>query len=363
MDEAVQNNQVGFVSGRLLCENVLLASELVYDFHKPGTTTRGCLQIDLTKAYDNVDWKFLLNILAAFELPEMFIGWLKERISSTSFSVSVNGKLVGFFKGKKGLRQGDSISSSLFVLAMDILSKDLDRAARSRQFIPHSMCRDPLVIHLSFADDVLVFFDGSKSSLLGIIEVLRNFYYASGLQLNLNKSQLLFDGNNYQLATYLANRFGIVNGSLPVRYLGLSLLPHKMRHEDYQSLLDRVYKRITYWSVRHLSFAGRLQLIQSVIFSMINLWTSGFPLPKRCLEALERMCSGYLWKSVPSSARGAKVSWESVCTPKKCGGLGLKRLEAWNQVFTLKLIWLLFTKSGSLWVSWVTKVLIKGHLF
>ncbi|VVA95424.1 unnamed protein product [Arabis nemorensis] len=96
---------------------------------------------------------------------------------------------------------------------------------------------------------------------------------------------------------------------------------------------------------------------------MINFWTSVFPLPKKCLDALEKMCSGYLWKSIPSSARGAKVSWSSVCTPKKCGGLGLKRLKAWNQVFTLKLIWLLFTKSGSLWVSWVHKVLIKGRLF
>lgn len=58
LDDAVQSNQVGFVSGRLLCENVLLASELVAGFHKEGTTTRGCLQIDLMKAYDNLDLAF-----------------------------------------------------------------------------------------------------------------------------------------------------------------------------------------------------------------------------------------------------------------------------------------------------------------
>lgn len=52
--EAVQLNQVGFIKGRLLCENVLLASELVVKFHKRGPNTRGCLQIDLTKAYDNI---------------------------------------------------------------------------------------------------------------------------------------------------------------------------------------------------------------------------------------------------------------------------------------------------------------------
>lgn len=111
MNEAVQSNQVGFVKGKLLCENVLLASELVTDFHKPATTTRRCLQIDLTKAYDNVDWRFMQNILSAFNLPPVFVGWIKECISSTHYSVSLNGELVGSFLGKKGLRQGDPISS------------------------------------------------------------------------------------------------------------------------------------------------------------------------------------------------------------------------------------------------------------
>lgn len=53
--DAVQRNQAGFINGRLLCENVLLASELVKDFNKPGSTSRGCLQIDITKVYDNVN--------------------------------------------------------------------------------------------------------------------------------------------------------------------------------------------------------------------------------------------------------------------------------------------------------------------
>lgn len=238
----MQNNQVGFITGRMLCENILLASELVSDFHKPSNTSRGCIQIDLTKAYDNVDWRFMFNILVAFDLPAQFIGWIKECITSTSFSVSLNGELVGFFLGKKGLRQGDPISSSLFFLAMDILSKDLDNVARSNRFSPHPDCKNPLVTHLNFADDVLIFFDSSERSVSGIIEVLQAFYYASGLQLNLTKSQLILDGNNTQLSSSLASRFGIVNGSLPVRYLGLPLLPHKMRHKDYQPLLDKFAK-------------------------------------------------------------------------------------------------------------------------
>lgn len=65
------------------------------------------------------------------------------------------------------------------------------------------------------------------------------------------------------------------------------------------------------------------------------------------------MCNGFLWKGDASSARGAKVSWESVCTTTNCGGLGLKPIAQWNQVLVLKLLWLLFRDNCSLWAAWI----------
>lgn len=360
---AIQNNQVGFVKGRLLCENVLLASELVKDFDKPGPTRRGCLQIDISKAFDNLNWAFVLNILQAFGLPQVFIEWISSCISTPHYSICFNGELVGFFPGKKGLRQGDPLSSTLFVLAMDILSKNLDKAARSQLFIPHPTCLNPLVTHLSFADDVLIFFDGTESSLQGILNVLNGFHRVSGLAINLAKSSLFLDGNNSILTQQLATRFHISHGALPVKYLGLPLLPRKPQPLDYQPLIDKVLARITGWTVRHLSFAGRLQLIQSVILGIINFWGAVFPLPNACLEKLEQICKAFLWNGDTSHARGAKVSWETICTPKSAGGLGLRRLAGVINVFGLKLIWLLFSKQGSLWVAWVKNNLIRNKIF
>lgn len=58
-----------------------------------------------------------------------------------------------------------------------------------------------------------------------------------------------------------------------------------------------------------------------------------------------------------------KVSWDSVCTPKEVGGLGLRMLDTWNKVFGLKLICLLFTEVGFLWVSWVHKNILIERIF
>lgn len=208
---------------RLLCENVLLAFELVNDFHKHGPTRRGCLKIDLSKAYDRLSLDFITNTLVALELPEKFIEWLKECYMTTSYSIVVNGELNGHFQGRRGLTQGDPISSLLFVTAMDVLSKMLDRGAMDGVFAIHPECEAPLITHLSFADDVLIFFDGSESSLRGILQILEEFRKISGLSLNREKTELLLDGGSTEQCKTLAEAVGIAQGSLPVRYLGVPL--------------------------------------------------------------------------------------------------------------------------------------------
>lgn len=309
--EVVQHNQVGFIKGRFLCENVLLASELVTGFHKRGPTTRGCLQIDLMKAYDNLHWDFMLNILSAFSLPEVFIEWIKQCITTTSFSIAFNGELLDCFPGRKGLRQGDPISSLLFVMAMDILSKLLDKGAVESLFGLHPLCNAPLITHISFADDVLLFFDGTDQSLQGLLGILERFNMCSGLGINRSKTAVFLDGGDRARNRSTASAHGISQGSFPVRYLGVPLTTRKLRKQDYQPLLDRLHSRFTSWTVKHLSFAGRLQLLKSVIYSTISFWASIFILPNACLRALEQMCSSFLWKGVPSGARGAKVHYGS----------------------------------------------------
>nr|AAC78274.1 putative reverse transcriptase [Arabidopsis thaliana] len=310
IDQAVQSNQVGFIKGRLLCENVLLASELVDNFQAEGDTSRGCLQVDLTKAYDNVNWEFLINILKALNLPPIFINWIWVCISTPSYSIAYNGELIGFFVGKKGIRQGDPMSSHLFVLVMDILARSLDLGAVEGRFVLHPKCLAPMITHLSFADDILVFCDGSLSSLVAILDILDVFKKGSGLGINLQKTALLLDGGNFERNRIMAASLGVSQGSLPVRYLGVPLMSQKMKKHDYQPLVDRINSRFTSWTARHLSFAGRLQLLKSVIYSTINFWASIFILPNQCLHKLEQMCNAFLWSGAPNSAREAKISWD-----------------------------------------------------
>lgn len=90
----ISENQSAFVKGRLLMENMLLASELVKGYHKDSVSPRCVMKIDISKAFNFVQWFFLLQILVALGFLERFIHWIKLCATTPSFSVQVNGDLA-----------------------------------------------------------------------------------------------------------------------------------------------------------------------------------------------------------------------------------------------------------------------------
>lgn len=127
---------------------------------------------------------------------------------------------------------------------MDILSKVLDRGLVNERFGIHPKCDAPLITHLSFADDVLKFFDGKEESLRGLLLILEEFKGFSGFSLNRSKSSVLFDGGQANVARSIAEGLGLKRGSYLIRYLGVPLTTKKLKNQNYQPLLDNLMEKI-----------------------------------------------------------------------------------------------------------------------
>lgn len=282
------------MSDRLLAENVLLATEIVHGYNRNGIEPRGMLKVDLRKAFDSVRWDFIISALRALAIRKKFINWVFQCIATPTFSIFVNGVTRGFFKSNKGLRQGDPVSPYLFVLAMEVFSKLLHSRFQASYIHYHPKTSDLSISHLMFADDVMIFFDGRSSSLHRICEALDDFASWSGLHVNKDKTHLFHAGLDSCESTSI-EKFGFPTGSLPIRYLGLPLMSRKLRISEYEPLLASLTSSFKAWAVKYLSFAGRVQLIASVISMKVNFWISTFLLPQGCLKKIESLCSRFLW--------------------------------------------------------------------
>lgn len=260
------------------------------------------------------------------------------------------------------MRQGDPLSPSLFVMAIEVYFNLLNSRFEEGIIGYHPLGRNPKISHLTFTDDIIILFDGTSSSHQGITSSLDSFQSLSGLSMNRDKTNLFTAGLNPEESKSL-NIFGFQRGSLPIGYLGLPLLHRKLRKADYSPLTYRILVKFNGSTVKSLSFTGRLQLISSVIYSLVNFWFCAFSLPRHCLKDIEKLCTMFLWYGDIGKKPMAKVSWNAICLPKAEGELGLRNFLIWNRVLNLRLVWLIFSNSGSLWVAWIKEHKLKRKCY
>ena len=107
------------------------------------------------------------------------------------------------------------------------------------------------------------------------------------------------------------------SGNLPMKYLGVPLITSTLKKGDCDELIRKISARITSWNYEFLSYAGRIQLIGSVLFGIQSYWSSMFILPKSVLKNIETLMNRFLWNGDATKAHGTKILWNRICTLKK----------------------------------------------
>lgn len=128
-------------------------------------------------------------------------------------------------------------------------------------------------------------------------------------------------GINHEVQNKILNILGMSRGEFPVKYLIVLLTTRKLRYSEYRGLVDKLTTRVSHWSSKTLSYAGRLQLINSVLINMQSYWGQIFVFPKKLFKEVVAICRSFLWRGGVSPSPKALIAWSAVCLPKSCGGL------------------------------------------
>jgi len=164
--------------------------------------------------------------------------------TSVQFSININGQQGAFFKGKRGLKQGDPLSPLLFMLAMEYLSRLFKHASLTPGFVFHPYCKKMGLTHLLFTNDLILFCKAHSSSVRIMMEAFHPFTLCSGLKANLDKSSIVFGGACSQIQKECLDITGFTEGHLPFRYLGLPITASRLSKGECKLLVEKITAKI-----------------------------------------------------------------------------------------------------------------------
>ncbi|MCI07485.1 LINE-1 reverse transcriptase like, partial [Trifolium medium] len=204
---------------------------------------------------------------------------------------------------------------------------------------------------LQFADDTILLGEGTWDNLWTIKTLLRSFELVSGLKINFTKSKLYGLNVDARFLEAGSSFLSCRSDTIPFKFLGIPVGANPRRKETWKPVVDAMFKKLSSWSSRQLSYGGRITLINSVLASLPLYFFSFYKAPHCILKQLVRIQRNFLWGGGVEDKKLCWVKWDQICLPKEQGGLGVKNLELFNLALLSKWKWRFLADGDAVWAD------------
>ncbi|XP_058092651.1 uncharacterized protein LOC131239111 [Magnolia sinica] len=294
LPKLISKQQGAFVKGRSIVENISIAREMVHEIDHKAFRGNLIIKVDMEKAYDRLDWGFIIQVLQKFGFARRWISMVQRCWEGIWFSALINGRSFGFFKSSRGLR---------------------------------------------------------ISNVRSLLSLIQQYERALGQKLNTSKTSFIVPTKTPRTrSNKLSALTSYKQAFLPSTYLSVPLAKGRIPAALCHQVLHKIIGKIDGWKAKLLNSAAKLVLIKHVLSSIPIHMISAISLSKLVLKLVESAMANFFWGSSDRGNKRHLVKWPSLCSPYSEGGLGIRYLEETTRAFRIKMAWQLL-QGDSLWAS------------
>ena len=347
LPKLISADQTGFMSNRYIGDNTRLLYD-VMNYLNVNNLPGLLLSIDFEKAFDSLNWNFMIKVLNAYGFGDCVIRWIKTFYNNIKSSVLVNGNPTPWFSIERGCRQGDPISPYIFILCAEILAIMI----KEDELIKGIQIGDTDHKITQFADDTQLLNSGDKISFERSISLLDKFGRVSGLLMNSDKTQAIWLGCKKKSNIKYCPHLHMIWNPSRFKILGIWFTQDlsECATINYNEKFSEVKILFKIWSQRIITPLGRVAVLKSVILSkLIHLWLLLPDPPDDLIQNLQNLCFQFIW-----NGKRDKISRKTSVKTIKQGGLNIPDIR--NYICALKLSWIRrFSTTNHRWAK-VAKV-------
>ena len=289
-----------FIPNTLITDNVIIGYESLHKIRHSKGKKNGfvAIKLDISTAYDQVEWSFVKATMLILGFSLCWIDLIMRCITTTSFSVLINGVAKGLIKSQRGLRQGCQLFPYLFILCAEVFSILLMQAENQNLIHGLRFGNNVTVSHLLFADDNLIFTKATVADYKHLKAIFDRYTTTSSQLFNLDKSSMFFSCNTKaDQVPAIKEIFHLNVVSKHEKYLGLPSMIGRNKRNFFNDIKLRVISKLSSWQHKHFSKGGKEVLIKAIAQAVPIYAMSVFKIPQGLCDDIQKVIAKFWWES------------------------------------------------------------------
>ena len=290
MSDIIHVDQQGCIPGRYIGKNIRLIQDVINEKDDDSLI----LLLDQEKAFDRVEWSWLLHVLSSFGFGPNFIKWISIMYKNPKSAILTNGFLSEYFELFRGIRQGDALSALLYIIQAEPMAVAI-RNDSSIEGITLNNNKTSVQVKISqFVDDTTIFLK-HPGILDKVIDILNDFGTISGSKLNIDKCKVLTVSNQLPVISGIHN-IQITKG--PETVLGINVGKfNENKHPQWRDKIKKIENLLAIWKMRDLSIKGRVYILKSVGISSLLYQMEMQEVGDDILKEVSKIMFNFLWQN------------------------------------------------------------------